>query len=347
MMPPRRWSFSRVKEIKGIPISAIIFMSGVVTLFCVAFRNSYMEGRVTHTHDSHSPLRRAEAYGALAAVKKMQYKNPITTSIHEHAMLMAPLLFPQLYPKCGRIEHPPLPTRQDDIMAKAKAQGKEDIILYENLFKDYERPGVFLEIGALDGNMYSNTYFFEHALGWRGILVEPQPQNSERLMKADRPRTARFPIGACNITSDREPGELKISTQGGPVATSFDYASPGFMAIWKEVVGKEDIAVPCVPLQYIIEATGMLDIDLFSLDVEGGEMAVLETVDLEVTNINAILIEMDGSNPEKDEMVRKTLIAHGFEVSQKAPRFGINNELFVNPKFEARRAARDPLPIKC
>lgn len=38
------------------------------------------------------------------------------------------------------------------------------------------REGTFFEVGAHDGVHLSNTYFFEKALEWRGILVEMQPQ---------------------------------------------------------------------------------------------------------------------------------------------------------------------------
>ena len=53
----------------------------------------------------------------------------------------------------------------------------------------------------------------------------------------------------------------------------------------------------------MVDATGLLDINLFSLDVEGGELSVLRTLDLEATNIQ-VVVELDGRNPEKDEQVR-------------------------------------------
>lgn len=31
--------------------------------------------------------------------------------------------------------------------------------------------GVFLELGGLDGNQFSNTLMFEEFLGWRGALL--------------------------------------------------------------------------------------------------------------------------------------------------------------------------------
>ena len=35
--------------------------------------------------------------------------------------------------------------------------------------------GTFIEMGALDGKGYSNSWFFEKSLGWRGLLIEPDP----------------------------------------------------------------------------------------------------------------------------------------------------------------------------
>ena len=52
-----------------------------------------------------------------------------------------------------------------------------------------------------------------------------------------------------------------------------------------------------------MDATGLLDINLFSLDVEGGELSVLRTLDLEATNIQVVVVELDGRSPEKDEEV--------------------------------------------
>ena len=42
------------------------------------------------------------------------------------------------------------------------------IILYEKYFKNYslECKKFYLEMGAIDGVMYSNTKFYEDTLGW-------------------------------------------------------------------------------------------------------------------------------------------------------------------------------------
>ena len=49
----------------------------------------------------------------------------------------------------------------------------QDRFLNENYFKN-KLTGTFVDIGAHDGNTYSNSKFFEN-LGWSGLCVEPIP----------------------------------------------------------------------------------------------------------------------------------------------------------------------------
>lgn len=41
--------------------------------------------------------------------------------------------------------------------------------------------GSFVELGALDGVTGSNTIIFERCLGWRGLLIEANPSNFNKL----------------------------------------------------------------------------------------------------------------------------------------------------------------------
>ncbi|XP_037804583.1 uncharacterized protein LOC119598944 [Penaeus monodon] len=51
-----------------------------------------------------------------------------------------------------------------------------------------EPPGTFVEIGAVDGEFMSQTLMLEKALGWSGLLVEPDPRSFAILQ--DRRRNA-------------------------------------------------------------------------------------------------------------------------------------------------------------
>jgi len=112
------------------------------------------------------------------------------------------------------------------------------------------------------------------------------------------------------------------------------------------------LPVACVPLQSLLDMMGMQDVDLFSLDVEGAELAVLQTIDLSITNMHVVLVEQTGQNKKKDEGVRQLLKSHGFVPAPFNMRDGClpgadcaANEAFINPHFEARRAARLAAPV--
>eukprot|EP01031_Cornospumella_fuschlensis_P032780 gene32780-39633_t len=88
---------------------------------------------------------------------------------HRSKGVMAPFSFPQLY-RC------PISPSEISPNNDSRSQNKEDLWLYEKIFSrlpvEEQIGGTFLEIGALDGVTYSNTWFFEKKLGWKGILVE-------------------------------------------------------------------------------------------------------------------------------------------------------------------------------
>jgi len=65
------------------------------------------------------------------------------------------------------------------------SQQGEDSIVW-SVLKNVKK-GFFLDIGALDGKRFSNTYTFE-LQGWNGICVEAHPKYYE-ICKNNRPKS--------------------------------------------------------------------------------------------------------------------------------------------------------------
>lgn len=57
-------------------------------------------------------------------------------------------------------------------------------------------PGFFVEIGANDGYLQSNTWFLEKEFGWHGILIEPSSGEFVRLLQ-NRSTANHFFCAAC------------------------------------------------------------------------------------------------------------------------------------------------------
>ena len=242
-----------------------------------------------------------------------------------------------------------------------RSQGSEDEWLWKEMFSKLPHcdrfAGTFVEIGAFDGVSGSNTHFFEKSLDWRGILIEAHPDNHLRKAQDYRKNTAMFTAAICNASDNFAPQTLFFTKRGGPVGASVADASASYLTTWHMNSTESTYSIDCIPMQYLIDTTGLYDIDLFSLDVEGAELTVLQTINFDLTNIRAIVVELDGLSHVKDQRVRDFLLGHGFiafsyqssNVSNARAirdqcRFRKNknrgcpdNEVYVNPLFDSKR----------
>jgi FkbM family methyltransferase len=193
--------------------------------------------------------------------------------------------------------------------ARSSSQSREDAALFYTYFaRDLGYRGTFVEIGALDGEMFSNTKVFEERLGWRGLLIEGAPGNAQKLMRPGvRPNATKLPLAVCPA------GQGTVMMQGeGAIATDVADASDAFINRWHR--GKRDrgVAVACKPFGEMLRAAGLHGgVDVASIDVEGAELKVLETMDWSIP-VRVWVVEVDGSSPAKDTAVRRLLRSRAY-----------------------------------
>ena len=65
---------------------------------------------------------------------------------------------------------------------------------------NYKRNGFFIEAGAYDGEVYSNTLQLERRYNWTGLLVEPNPDNFVKLLAKNR---KSYAIETCLSITDK------------------------------------------------------------------------------------------------------------------------------------------------
>lgn len=183
------------------------------------------------------------------------------------------------------------------------SQSNEDVALH-NYFCN-KTGGTFVELGALDGVQYSNTKFFEDHRGWRGVLIEGQPDNAA-LLKMNRKKSITVASGICK----EGVGNLTFTGSSGAVGGAVESMSKEFRKSWHGEKSRE-YQVPCRPIGSILRDAGISHVDFFSLDVEGGEFSVLETMDWSIT-VTAWIVELDGHDKEKDRRARNILLKHGY-----------------------------------
>src|SRR5262245_10326040 len=135
-------------------------------------------------------------------------------------------------------------------------------------FFDHAPGGYFVEVGANDPEQWSQSFHLE-ALGWRGIVVEPQPQLAENLRQR---RKAKVYEVACSAPEN--PGQrMTLYLAGGH--SSFD---PRLKVVTVRPQGTLDVPLRTLD-EILADAGAPSPIDLVAVDVEGHEIEVLRGFD--------------------------------------------------------------------
>eukprot|EP00581_Thalassiosira_minuscula_P016441 CAMPEP_0183717138 /NCGR_PEP_ID=MMETSP0737-20130205/10835_1 /TAXON_ID=385413 /ORGANISM="Thalassiosira miniscula, Strain CCMP1093" /LENGTH=229 /DNA_ID=CAMNT_0025946521 /DNA_START=389 /DNA_END=1079 /DNA_ORIENTATION=+ len=171
--------------------------------------------------------------------------------------------------------------------------------------------GTYIEMGALDGTVFSNSYVFNKALHWKGVLIELMKGNYDKLVKNRLEEIATINAGVCNV-----PQKLHYFG-GGATGGIYEFASPTFRQQWWKDIKLDDPRVQeiaCDTLDNLLleHAPTNTYFDFFSLDVEGAEFAVLKSVDWTRVGFGVILVEADNHNELKNLAMRETIEAQGY-----------------------------------
>ncbi len=198
------------------------------------------------------------------------------------------------------------------------SQQSEDRYLHEK-YLNY-RDGFFIELGAMDGVIYSNSLFFENSLNWKGVLIEPTTQYHQ--LVNNRPNCHNFNYAISEV--DGEVEFLGDGALGGVLKSMDDKHRLGW-----NLDQQPSYTVKSKPISKVLENLDIKRVDLFSIDVEGGELEVLKTFNWDIP-VYIVLIEMAKHDLVKDENCRNFLISKGFEFDSE---IGCN-EVFINRNYK-------------
>lgn len=223
-----------------------------------------------------------------------------------------------------------------------RSQFGEDAFLLD-LFQDQES-GFFIEVGAFDGFTLSVTYAFE-TLGWTGVLIEPLPHRAE---ECRRRRPASRVVHAA------------LSRRGSPPTTTFIMLeSPGEPADLmshaaaatghaRRIAGsgarRATVTVPQTTMDAVLEGhTGPIDFAV--IDVEGGELDLLDGFDLGRWRPRVLVVEdaglVEGAGGESPDLIRRVESAGYVRVRRVGP-----NHAFVrSDEAELIRRATDAVVV--
>jgi FkbM family methyltransferase len=158
--------------------------------------------------------------------------------------------------------------------------------------------GYFVELGANDGRLASNTYYYEKSRNWRGILIEPAP-NLFLQCRENRSAENQIVCAAC-VSFDYKDEFVKLiysNSMSVSLNLETDIADPVAHAeLGRQFLRPDETvfafgAVARTLNSILLEANAPKLIDFLSLDVEGAEIEVLKGVDHETFRFRYLLIE--------------------------------------------------------
>ena len=214
-------------------------------------------------------------------------------------------------------------------------------------FFGHARTGFFVEVGANEPRTLSQTWDLEQQ-GWRGILIEPQPELAEVLR---RERTAQVFAVACS-SRERSGSCLQLHLAGPHSSFDSKLNLPGVRPH-----GVIDVPLRC--LDQILTEASAAQIDFMSIDVEGHELEVLDGFDLARWRPRLLLIEdlllhrrlHDYLTDHGYRWMRRTGINNWYVPADARPALGLQGQWQFLSKFylgtalrrwrKARRRRRD------
>jgi FkbM family methyltransferase len=167
-----------------------------------------------------------------------------------------------------------------------------------------KRGGTFVEFGAGDGILSSNTWLLETAFGWKGILAEPAAVWHAPLFKN---RTAQIePSCVWRTSGELLPFEQATRPELSTLAGFRDHDGHGARRRVARSYGVKTISL----LDLLAKYDAPREIDYLSLDTEGSELAILEAFDFDRYAFRVITCEHNFS-PAR-EKVHTLLRARGY-----------------------------------
>lgn len=206
----------------------------------------------------------------------------------------------------------------DHDLNPAYAQEGEDLLIHSYLIK--KAAGFYVDIGANHPKKFSSTYLF-YQRGWQGICVDPWPE-ATKLFAKYRPSDLFVNCGIGNQTSN-----LNYYCFASSLMNTFDAAEAE--SVQKNIALDDGCRLVEVKKVAVCKLADLLNdnssflaarkIDFMNIDVEGGELAVLESNDWSKYLPGIIAIEIHGFDLScaNDFPVHNYLVDKGYQLIAK------------------------------
>ena len=195
-----------------------------------------------------------------------------------------------------------------DSVAFAKVCSKYSNLSYSQMQQDLfaywasgeKQGGTFVEFGAIDGLVDSNTLMLEESFGWSGLLIEPLPWY-EGLLRRNR-QQSKIVMGAIDPEYPPIPTKLEL-TVAGPVSSLQKYEAGDEHADTRRRLGLP-LQVEGLNLTHVIEnKLPARRIDFMSIDVEGAELDILQKFPFAQFDVGTMCVEVNDRDDDRRQVI--------------------------------------------
>jgi FkbM family methyltransferase len=189
--------------------------------------------------------------------------------------------------------------------SRATSQLGQDLWVLEQT--GFKRNGFFVEFGATDGILLSNTYLLETAFGWQGICAEPNPRMFS-MLQANRRCTVS---SACIGATTGEKVAFVFADEYGCLLRDVDcdmnaHRRAGFAALPEYRAELETTSLH----DLLVSLGAPHKIDYISIDTEGSELSILEAFPFDRWQVHCLTVEHNFTDAR--EKIHQLLAGHGY-----------------------------------
>lgn len=189
-------------------------------------------------------------------------------------------------------------------ITNSKAQLFQDIICLE--INQFKTNGFFVEFGATNGLMGSNTYLLEKYFNWNGILCEPGINWHKELFL-----NRNCHIDKSCVYSNSDSKITFFESVHPELSTIEDFKNSDQHSTSRFLMKKYDVNTITLE-DLLIKYNAPKNIDYLSVDTEGSEFDILNAFDFAKYKFNYISIEHNFQT-EKREQIYNLLLKNNYK----------------------------------
>ena len=177
------------------------------------------------------------------------------------------------------------------LFAPAVFRDSEEQILLKRYFSEKKR-GVFVDVGANDPSNAVSRFLWGE---WRGIVVEPLPEQAEKFRKILGLTVAEFALTSSKNVSENGHARFSIAGKQSTLLPE---------KLMDRDIVNDTVNVRITTLQRLLADQGLEAFEFLSVDVEGAELDVLSDFDLKGFQVGLLLVEDWGRDFQLDRLLR-------------------------------------------